>query len=60
MFQRNSELLVSKTTSVVGEMIKECLSRCRQEQEAGLVPADQGQKLLKVGYLGWLVEQTAT
>lgn len=38
----------------------ECLFRHRQEQEAGLVPADQGQELLEVGYLGWLMEKTAS
>lgn len=59
-FRRNSKFVVSKMKSVVGGMTEECLSRHRQEQEAGLVPAEQGQRLLKVGYLGWLVEQTAT
>ncbi|TNN70554.1 hypothetical protein EYF80_019289 [Liparis tanakae] len=34
-------------------------ARPRQgEEQAGLVPAEQGQELLEVGYLGWLMEQT--
>lgn len=55
-FGRKSELLVSKMNGAVGELIKECLSRHRQEQEEGLVPAERGQKLVKMGYLDWLVE----
>lgn len=36
------------------------MPRRRREQEAGLVPVEQGQLLLEVGYLGVLVDETAT
>ena len=32
----------------------------QEAQEAGSVPAHQGQELVEVGYLGWLMEQTAS
>lgn len=55
MFQRNGELLV---TEIISERIKESVGVFVQ---AGLVPAEQGQQLLEVeGYLGWLMEQTAS